>query len=287
MRILYIFLFLIYSSVVISQDSLNIQKLSTWTSSVANSYNDCWGYTDSLGNEYAILGSSWGTHFIDITDPTNPVQIDSFIGRNSNVVWRDFKTYNHYAYGVSDNSPASLQIFDLQYLPDSVVMIYDEDSLSERAHNIFIEGDRIYLPSNRRGAVSRPLDILSLADPTNPTLIRGMNSAFFGNCNACLHDIYVNNDTAYCSAGTAGLYIYDFTDLNTPQLISFIDGYSEEGYNHASWVNEEYGTMVMADETHGSGLKSFDIRDLANPVERDVFRTYPGAIPHNPFYNRY
>ena len=267
-----------------SQDSLNLQKLSGWTSTDASRYNDCWGYTDSTGNEYAILGSNWGTHFLNITDPTNPIEINSFIGKNSNVTWRDFKTYKQYAYGVADFSGNSLQIFDLSNLPTSVSLIYDEDSLTTSAHNIFIEGDRIYLPANRIGGSARALDILSLADPTNPTLIRSMdNNTFFGSCAQCLHDVYVKNDTAYCSAGNAGMYIYDLTDINSPQLISIINGYTEQGYNHAAWVNEEYGTMIMADETHGSGLKSFDISDITNPIEKDVFRTVAGAIPHNPF----
>ena len=33
--------------------------------------NDIWGWVDSLGNEYAIVGSQKGTFIFDITDPVN------------------------------------------------------------------------------------------------------------------------------------------------------------------------------------------------------------------------
>lgn len=268
---------------VLAQDSLNITRLSVWISDSASSYNDCWGYSAN-GREYAIVGSNWGTHFVDITDPTVPTEVGSFAGRVTGAVWRDFKVYGNYAYGVCDGpGNSSLQIFNLANLPSNIIKVYDEDSLSTRAHNIFIEDDRIYLPSNKRSGSGYALDILSLSNPTAPTLLATMDNSYFGGCSGCLHDIYVKNDTAYCSAGNAGLYIYDLTDPLTPALISSITGYSEQGYNHASWVNEEYGTMVMADETHGTGLKSFDISDITNPTETDVFRSNVGALPHNPF----
>ena len=37
-------------------------------------YQGCWGYADSLGNEYGIIGSTAGTYIIDVTDPSNHVQ---------------------------------------------------------------------------------------------------------------------------------------------------------------------------------------------------------------------
>src|SRR5262249_23628189 len=40
-------------------------------------FNDCTGYTSPAGREYAIIGSSIGTHFVEITDPVNPVIVAS------------------------------------------------------------------------------------------------------------------------------------------------------------------------------------------------------------------
>ena len=40
--------------------------------------NDVWGWADAqTGNEYALMGLTNGTAFVDVTDPDNPV----FLGR--------------------------------------------------------------------------------------------------------------------------------------------------------------------------------------------------------------
>ena len=38
-----------------------------------NIYNEIWGLAVN-GHEYAVLGSTAGTHFIDVTDPTQPFE---------------------------------------------------------------------------------------------------------------------------------------------------------------------------------------------------------------------
>ena len=38
--------------------------------------SDIWGWTDpENGDEYAIMGLNWGTSFVRITDPENPVVV--------------------------------------------------------------------------------------------------------------------------------------------------------------------------------------------------------------------
>ena len=279
-------LFTMYS--IVAQDSLNMRKLSTWTSTSAQRYNDCWGYSDTLGNEYAIVGSNWGTHFIDVTDPENPNEIKSIAGWNSDVIWRDYKVFEQYAYGVADNFGNTLQIFDLSDLPNSVSVVYDDYELSESAHNIYIENDRAYLATNRRNDSIFALDILSLADPENPELIKTLDGSYFGNCDQCIHDIYVKDGIAYCSGGYSGMFIYDLNDLDNPILLSAITTYSASGYNHSSWLHEDGNTLVMADEVPNSlPLKSFDISDYNNPVELATFISdTAGSRPHNPYFNK-
>src|SRR5687767_8056270 len=82
-----------------AQNAQNMQLLSTWQTLPGRNYNDIWGYAAN-GREYAIVGSSWGTHFIDVTNPTTPVEVEAFAGSyqfpNGNISWRDYKTYGHY-----------------------------------------------------------------------------------------------------------------------------------------------------------------------------------------------
>jgi len=279
-----------------AQMQLNLPLLYNWSDPTIppafyGAYNDCWGYADSLGHEYAIIGSAIGTHFFDVTNPTNPVQVSFQPSKDQSTltIHRDFKTYSHYCYGVADEGANSLQIFDLQYLPDSVVKVYDNDVLCTRAHNIFIEGNKLYMPSTTVGGNFHAMDVFSLANPVNPTYISTLSSTNFSH----VHDVFVRNDTAYCSVGYDGLYVYSYVNPVSPQLLLVLDNYPEMGYSHSSWLTPTGFTLIVADETHGSGLKAFDISDFSNPIVKSVFRSNllnvpvpngpNGSIPHNEF----
>ena len=289
MRIpIFLTVYLLSFSLGFSQNkSLNMEKLLNWVSEDTNitGYNDVWGYHQD-NKEYAIVGSNWGTHFIDMTPGINaPIEIASFEGRANDVTWRDFKTYSHYAYGVADGDENSLQIFDLQYLPDSVVKVFDDNSVSESSHNIFIDNDRIYFCSNKINGnkSNQAIDIWSLSDPENPTHLKSFHDSIFGNSG--LHDLYVKDNIAYCSAGYAGLYTYDFTDVENPILKLVLDVYPEQGYNHSSWLNDEGDRMVVADEVpSGLSLKLFDVSDFGDIELLDIFHSHKFATPHNPYF---
>ncbi len=279
-----------------AQQQLNMSLLSNWDdpaipAAFYGPYNDCWGYVDSAGREYAIIGSSEGAYFFDVTDGSNPVMVSFQPSKDQSTlaIHRDYKTYQHYCYAVADEGQNSLQIFDLQYLPDSVVKVYDSNVLCKRAHNIFIEGDKLYLASNAVGNTFRAMDVLSLANPVSPTFISTLSNPNFSH----VHDVFVKNDTAYCSVGYEGLYVYSYVNAASPQLLMSLTSYPEQGYNHSSWLSPDGIHIVMADENHGSGLKLVDISDFSNPVIKSVFRSNMlnisppngpnGSIPHNEF----
>ncbi len=267
-----------------SQEGWNMTHQSNWTSpSGSFVYNDIWGYADTAGNEYAIIGSSWGTHFVNVTQMDSVFLVDEFVGWNTNATWRDFKTYEHYAFGVSDDGGSSLQIFDLQYLPDSVVKIYDHDSLSESTHNIFIFGSRLYLINNKGNSpsfYSYGIRVVDISNPHLPKTIGVLNDALY----APAHDAYVRNDTVYISDGSInGLQVVDYTDINNPTNIGSLTSYPDKGYNHASWGTPDGKTMVMTDETHGSNIKVLDISNSSSITVVSTFESDPASIAHNPF----
>ena len=79
--------------------------------------NDCWGWTDdSTGKEYAIMGLTNGTAFIDISDPVNPIYLGKLPTATTESSWRDMKVYKNYLYVVSEANDHGLQIFDLTKL---------------------------------------------------------------------------------------------------------------------------------------------------------------------------
>ena len=77
--------------------------------------SDIWGWTDPTTNkEYALVGLTNTTAFVDVTDPINPIflgRLNSSAGTN---FWRDVKVYDNYAFIVADNvGNHGMQVFDL------------------------------------------------------------------------------------------------------------------------------------------------------------------------------
>ena len=135
-----------YSTLSFTQTNANL--LFNWddpnligSSMYDNTYNECWGF-EINGYEIAVIGSTAGTHFFDITDPHNSTEVAFVAGAytGSGVIHRDYHDYNKYLYAVCDEGNSStLQIIDISELPNNVSVVYDSDSLFQRAHNIFID----------------------------------------------------------------------------------------------------------------------------------------------------
>lgn len=245
-------------------------------------YNDLWGYADQNNREYAIVGSRQFTHFIDVTNPDAPVEVDREPG-GTNCLWRDFKVYGHYAYGASDFCNGGLEIFDLSTLPDSVVKVYDSTEFLDDTHNIFIDTvvGRLY----GCGLTNSSSDIVVLdisQNPAQPQLLQNIDLP-----DGYVHDIYVRNDTAYCSHIYARkMIIYDFKDLNSIRSIGML---SSPGANHSNWLSEDGNTLVIADETLNTPVIIADVSDKENPSEISSFKStllapaHTNSIAHNPY----
>jgi choice-of-anchor B domain-containing protein len=184
-----------------------------------------------------------------------------------------------------------LQVFDLQYLPDSVHKVYDSDSLSFNTHSIFIEAKskRLYLAINRLkpGGVAA-MDILSLENPEQPKWIGRLKVPTFvdgGPLFKNVHEVFVKNDTAYCSVEYLGLWIFDLRDLTNQKLIGIIKDYPENGYNHSSYLDPTGKYIMFTDEIpSGLSIKIFDIHDLNNPKLISTFQSNKGATAHNAYW---
>ena len=276
-------------------DSLNISMYSRWynpfestATSYGIKYNGIWGWNDNLGNEYAILGSSSGTYFINVTNPSIPVLCDSVPGRRNNCIWREIKTYQNYCYMVSDDpAPNSFQIVDLSFLPDSVHVVYDSNVLFERCHTIYIDGDKLYGGTVRGGSIGNvSMAVFSLANPANPVLLRTVNQDF-SIPGGSVHDMFVRNDTIYASCGTSGLYIFKLLANNHFSFLNSLVTYIDQGYNHSSALTDDGNYLVMTDEVPtGLDIKIVDVSNFANMTVVSNFHSDPNATAHNPFINQ-
>jgi choice-of-anchor B domain-containing protein len=277
-------------------NSQNVSLLGHWynPAQVAEStygikYNSVWGWVNPKTKvEYGILGSGSGTSIIDLSDPFHPKEADFVAGRRDKCIWREYKTYKNYLYAISDDgSPNSFQIIDLSPLPDSVHVVYDGTDIFERAHTLFIDGDKLYVGSVKGDAAHSTniytMGIYSLVDPEKPALLRTLNQDDKARNN--VHDMYVRNDTIYASIGWDGLFIYNYDALaNKINFINVIDSYDDKGYNHSSALTTNGKTFVFTDEVPSNlSVKVSDISDIHNISKATLFKSNEGATPHNPY----
>ncbi len=296
MKIIYSLALVLVFSINITKaqtyQSQNISMLSNWFDPAAVAepsygikYNGIWGWTDTTGNEYAIVGSSAGAYFINVTNPSAPVQCDFVPSRRDHCIWHEIKTYQNYCYIVSDDAaPNSLQIVDMSYLPDSVHVVYDSNSLFERSHTIWIDGNKLYGGYVNGGSVGyAAMAVFDISNPTSPVLLRKIEDDYPG-IFSYAHDMYVRNDTVYASAGYNGFFVFKLNSSNHFQLLGSLTNYFNQGYNHSSALSNDGHTIIFCEELpDGQPVRSVDVSDLSNITIVASFESHPDATPHNPF----
>lgn len=275
-----------------AQSSFNVQLMDNWTDTdlVAGfndtRYSDCWGYTNN-GQEYAMLGSTEGVHFFQIHNNHRFELLDFVTGKfaSPQVIHRDIKTFKNYAFMVCDEGTSSLQIVDLQYLPDSVHVVYENDSSFTRVHNLFIDeaNELMYACSVQPSSngTLQPLiamQVYSITDVLNPVLLYEGPSGI-----PEVHDAYVRDNIAYLNCGFDGVRVYDFSDPANPVFLQNFDLYQNQGYNHQGWLSPDGTRYVFADETNGSTVKSCAVDDNHEIKIRGHVSTNAtnGSVPHN------
>ncbi len=269
-------------------DSLHLKTVGHWDDNslplrFGLAYNDVWGYTDGSGQEYAIIGTVESVYFFQIDSASGSLTYVDHVNGGTQSLWRDIKTYDHYAYAVADEHSEGLMIIDLQYLPDSVHLSLQTTAFFNRSHNIFIDTAQAKLYAVGNVSPTGDVVILDLSTPDNPSQLA--EPALSGNY---AHDLYVVNDTAYCDHGYNGLYVYDMSTPSSPSLLGSLTTYPQSGYNHACWRNEAGTHLAFTDETHNKGVKLADVSDLSNITVTDVFRSAllapadTASIAHNP-----
>lgn len=248
-------------------------------------YSACWGwYQSSLNKEYAIACSQSGTYWVDVTNPATPTISAYRVGAHMGATWREVKTYQNYCYVASDDGGTNrFQIFDMQYLPDSVHKVYDSQAIFKRGHALWVDGNRLYVSSvTYSNNTFSSLNVYSLANPANPSLIRRLDQdyAFINHA----HDVYARNDTVYASCGFDGLYVFRLTPANTFTMISSLTSYPFSGYNHSSALTPNGQTLVFMDEVPASlPIKVANVSNLANIQVLATINQYSMTTPHNPF----
>lgn len=243
--------------------------------------NDIWGYTDENGNEYALVGTSDGVSVVDVTDPSNPMEVFWTPGLNS--IWRDIKVFGDYAY-VTTEASMGLMIIDLSPLPASTSLsttIYSGEPGAEwySAHNLYIDenGYAYIFGSGRGNGGVIILDVFT--DPMNPSEV-GEYDVYY------VHDGYVRGDTMYLAHVYDGFFgVVDVSDKAAP--VALAQHSSPNTFTHNVWLSGDGDYLFTTDEVSAGHIGSYDISDLSNISEADRIQSSPGLgiIPHNVHVN--
>lgn len=258
--------------------------------------NDSWGWTDpSTGKEYALIGTTTGSAFVDISTPTQPVLLGRLPSATDNSIWRDIKVYNNYAFIVSEAVDHGMQVFDLTRLrnvvnPPETFTADAHYTEFGSAHNIVINEDSGFAYAVGTTTFNGGPHFINIQNPLNPEAAGGFEDESYS------HDSQVVNyngpDTDYIgseiliSSNEDEVVIVDVTDKANPTTISTIS-YSNIGYTHQGWFTEDMNYFLLGDEIDeiNFGLSTrtivFDLSDLDNPVLHMNYNGPTGAIDHN------
>lgn len=231
------------------------------TDSMETGGTDVWPYVAPDGSEYAIMGELNGVSIVAVPSLEVVASIPGPTER-ARAYWRDIKTYDHYAYVVTEAYGRSegLQVIDLSNLPESaeeVAVVRGPDDALVSSHNLSIDTvtGHAYVLNSRGSAIL----VLSLADPVAPEVV---SSIEVGDS----HDVFARNGRVYIAEGRQPyISIWDTTDPTTPTLLSRMT-IPDAGYVHNVWPNEDDTIILTTEETADKTVKAWDISDLENPV---------------------
>jgi choice-of-anchor B domain-containing protein len=266
--------------------------------------NDVWGWTDPLTNkEYALMGRSNGTAFVDITDAEHPVYVGNLPKHSVDSVWRAIKVYGNHAFIVSEAPNHGMQVFDLTQLrnvaapPVTFAETAHYNGFS-RAHTITINEETGFAYANgvtsytdpAANKCARGLHIINVQNPTQPTFAGCFDADGYTHDSQCV--IYRGPDATYrnrevCfNSNEDTLTIVDVTDKNAPKQISRTI-YTGSAYTHQGWLTEDQSLFLVDDELDEQKLQTktrthiFNVSELDAPVVTGIHESANTAIDHN------
>jgi len=258
--------------------------------------NDIWGWTDSQdGKEYALMGRTNGTSFVDISDPENPIYLGNLPSHGASSIWRDIKVYANHAFIVSEASGHGMQVFDLTRLRNvpAPPVTFDEDAHFGgfgSAHNIVINEDSGFAYGVGTGTCSGGLHMVNIQTPTSPTDAGCFSQDGYTHDAQCI--MYDGPDVTHVgkeicfNSNEDTLTIADVTNKGATVELSR-KPYPGSSYAHQGWVTDDHAYFLMDDELdeqnsgHNTRTRVWDVSDLDNPVLVGYQDGPTAAIDHN------
>ena len=273
--------------------------------------NDVWGWTDpETDKDYALVGLSDATAFVDVTDPVNPIYVGRLPKTESApaAAWRDIKIDENYAYIVADAAPThGVQIFNLEHLreyagePIAFEVDNHYDNVSA-AHNIVINEDSAFayvVGANSGGETcGGGLHMINIEDPNNPVFAgcfadvsTGIQGTGYSHDAQCV--IYRGPDEQYqgreicIGSNETAISVADVTDKRNPVALGSAT-YPKVAYSHQGWFTDDHKYFYMNDEgDEASGLVEgtrtliWDLQELEDPILVGEYVSDNPSVDHN------
>ncbi len=257
--------------------------------------NDIWGWADPVtGSEYALVGMTNGTAFVDVTDPEGPVYLGRLPTATVASNWRDIKVYQDHAYIVADGAGAhGMQVFDLTRLrgvaaPQAFTADVSYNDFTN-AHNLAINEDTGFAYVVGTNTCNEGLHMVDIRTPNNP-MFAGCHAVFDTHDTQCV--VYSGPDVDYtgreiCASSAENVVEFvDVTDKVSPVTISTAT-YPQLGFVHQAWLTEDQAFLLVGDEFDESNLgvrtrtHVLDVRNLDAPAFVFAYEGPTRAIDHN------
>jgi choice-of-anchor B domain-containing protein len=260
-----------------------------------------WGYTDpDTLREYAVLGRTTGTSFVDITDAANPMFLGNLPSHTGSSTWREMKTYGYYAYIISDvNGNHGMQIFDMRHLrnPSNTPQLREDGWYGgfQNCHDLVMNTETGFAYCVGSNTCSGGLHMMSLANPLVPQFVGCFAADGYTHDAQCV--VYHGPDVAHVgqeicfASNTDTLTIVDVTDKSAPVMLSRTS-YAGVGYTHQGWLTANQAHFLIDDELdeqnfgHPTWTYIWNVSDLEAPVLMGHYTGPTAAIDHNQYIHQ-
>ena len=258
--------------------------------------NDIWGWTDPLtGREYALVGRSTGTAFVDISTPTRPIYLGILPTHTVSSTWRGIKVFANHAFVVSEALNHGMQVFDLTQLRD---VVNPPATFAETAYYAGFGSTHTLALNSKTGfayavgtrTCEGGLHVVDVREPASPRTAGCFALDGYTHETQCV--VYEGPDAVYrdreicLSSNEDTLTIVDVTD-KLEQIQLSRTGYDGSAYTHQGWLTEDQRYFLVNDETDETTFKHptrtwiWDVSRLDAPVLTAYYDGPTPSIDHN------
>ena len=235
-------------------------------------YNDVWGFVGTDGREYVIQGTTSGTAWWDVEDPTNPVHLKFIPGPGS--IWRDMFVIGDHAY-IGTEGGGGIQIVDISD-PTDPTLVNTYTATVGASHNVFGDVARklVYVIGGYTTMVNGGVQVLDATDPVNLVEIGRWDNKY-------IHDLSTEGNLLYAGLiSDSRMRIIDATDPTNP--VNYGTAYIDPvGATHATWPMGDGRHIMIVQETNGGRLDKIDALVPTAMVRVASHNPAPAASPHN------